>query len=392
MLQSAPTKIEHVTARIPLNLLIIEDDPFDCEICRSLISRSQRFAPTIWEADSAMEARDILSKVEIDCILLDNCLPDAQGTKFLVELNSARENTLPAILLTGHFNPAGYEEVLNSGAYELLVKGEFGAELLERVIAFVLEKSACAKAQLDAIKAVKEASKLKSSFLAQVSHDIRNPLHQILNLSNFLQKNVNPCCAKKQEDYSSRIREASQSVLAYVDRLLNVAKMEAGHMVPSYQVIPLVPFLKKIRRENKAAAEAKHIDFYLVISDDTPEFLYTDPVFLSQIMNNLVSNAIKFTDKGWVQIQANPDDSGNYLCISVKDTGVGMKEQHIEQVFKPYIQASVAIRKEYGGAGLGLAIVKETAELLDATLTCESELGKGSTFTVTFSDKSSPER
>ena len=230
-----------------------------------------------------------------------------------------------------------------------------------------------------------EMNRLKSDFLATVSHELRTPLNSIIGFSDVLR--AIDTLDERQQRYVDNIQRSGKMLLEMINDILDLAKIESGKMdvrLSEFRIDGLVAAQCDMARP---LSERKNIDLDYEIEQNLPPLLQ-DLAKLQQILNNLLSNAIKFTPEGGrILVSASRDASGQ-LCLVVRDNGVGIREEEQTLVFEKFRQGRTvlpggdAMTREYSGTGLGLSIVKELCRLLDGEISLESELGKGSTFTV----------
>ncbi|MDR2669444.1 MAG: response regulator [Desulfovibrio sp.] len=226
------------------------------------------------------------------------------------------------------------------------------------------------------------ANSAKSEFIANMSHEIRTPLNAIIGMAFLLQKTR---LNEAQEDYVSKIHSAGVTLLRVVDDILDVSRLEAGNMV-----IENAPFCVPAIFENLAGivggeAENKKLDAAFFIDEQVPPRLIGDAKRLGQILLNLISNAVKFTETGGFSVSCTTDGTAGgktVLHIEISDTGIGISDRQREIIFNAFAQGESSITRRYGGAGLGLALAKKLLELAGGSLEMQSELGRGSTFTV----------
>ncbi len=245
----------------------------------------------------------------------------------------------------------------------------------------------------DMIKKADESNRMKSNFLANMSHEIRTPLNAVIGMAHLcLEGNASE---EKKHEYLEKIQLGGQNLLGIINNILDVSKIEAGMFE-----LEDIPFnLQEVCQHNIAMhqenARLKNLDLKLEFNPNMPTCYKGDPVRIGQILNNLIGNAIKFTEKGSVTLSCSLATEGfdelerpeNTLpvCIQVRDTGIGIsKEQEIE-LFKPFSQADTSITRRFGGTGLGLAISRSLAHLMHGTCSVQSELGQGTTFTFILS-------
>ena len=229
--------------------------------------------------------------------------------------------------------------------------------------------------------ALYESNRLKSDFLATMSHELRTPLNSIIGFSEVLLGAEN--LTEKQHRYAGNIMTGGRQLLALINDILELAKLEAGKMRLHVEPINLLTLCEAAIGQVRPMAEKKNIDLKVVV--DSPSLTAKqDAGKLNQILSNLLSNAVKFTPEGGRVILKAFLES-NDLVLTVTDTGVGIAPEEQELVFEKFRQAANPLTREQGGTGLGLSIVRELAKLLGGDVTLHSEFGRGSTFTVRVS-------
>ncbi|HXF85570.1 MAG TPA: ATP-binding protein [Anaerolineales bacterium] len=228
-----------------------------------------------------------------------------------------------------------------------------------------------------------EAEKLKSSFIAIVSHELRTPLNAILGYAEMFREAVYGPLNEKQTKMVERIIKNTQRLLALINDLLDQAQMEAGKLVIQMQPFKPAELLENLHNLMDKAASDKALKLTSEIDDSLPETLHGDIMRLQQILVNLVSNAIKFTDEGEVHVRL--FHLNDYTWgIEVTDTGRGIPESEIPHIFETFRQVEGTATRTHGGIGLGLSIVKQLVNLMNGQIRVSSKLGKGTTFTVTL--------
>ncbi|MCU7555231.1 response regulator [Alteromonas sp. ASW11-19] len=230
-----------------------------------------------------------------------------------------------------------------------------------------------------------QSSVAKSRFLANMSHEIRTPMNAILGIGELLQQTR---LSAKQTEYMSLVMNSANQLLDLLNDILDLSKIEAGQLSIETVCFPIEEVIGKAVKSQANQAHMKGLDYYYFFSSELPKWVESDPVRLGQIVNNLVSNAIKFTERGEVSVEVlHGDDleSGQALsiCIRVSDTGIGMSPAFVDNLFKPFSQADDSTTRRYGGTGLGLSIIKQLVALFDGKIEVDSEIGKGTTIEVT---------
>jgi len=230
-------------------------------------------------------------------------------------------------------------------------------------------------------KQLEISSKYKSEFLANMSHELRTPLNSLLILSKDLSENKKNNLDKIQVECAEIIYKSGCDLLVLINEVLDLSKIEAGKMSVNIENVSLSVFGDDLIRNFKHTAEQKGLKLTCTLQKDLPEFIRTDSQRLNQILKNLLSNALKFTEKGKVSIQIGKYTDKN-IIISVTDTGLGIQEDKQLAIFEAFQQADGGTSRKYGGTGLGLSISRELAKLLGAEIKVESKINEGSTFSV----------
>lgn len=228
---------------------------------------------------------------------------------------------------------------------------------------------------------LEQSTRYKSEFLANMSHELRTPLNSILLLSRLLKENMDHNLSKDQVEYAEVIYSSGNGLLSLIDEILDLSKIEAGKMQLEYEQVRVAEIIQDISALFEPVAKEKNLTLDLHVAADVPEYMDTDKMRLEQVLRNLLSNALKFTNQGKVSLHVSRSGEG-LVRWKVTDTGIGIPEEKQKQIFDAFQQADGSTRRKFGGTGLGLSISKELMKLLQGSLSLESEPGKGSTFTA----------
>ncbi len=290
------------------------------------------------------------------------------------------------------------EEKLQRQQEELKVSNE---ELVANSIILREQKNALDQKNIDFEKTRKEieqkakdlelANKFKSEFLANMSHELRTPLNCLLILAKLLHENKDRNLTDMQVEFAKIIYQSGNDLLALIDDILDLSKIEAGKLEINWEEIHLSSYISQLEKTFMPVAKEKKLGFSVTISDDVPENLNSDSARLAQIIKNFLSNSFKFTTQGEVCLAIEKPgkeveffDKSLSACktiaIKVTDTGIGLSMEKQRIVFEAFRQADSRTSRKYGGTGLGLSISREMANLLGGEIHLESEEGKGSTF------------
>ncbi len=234
------------------------------------------------------------------------------------------------------------------------------------------------------------ANEAKSQFLANMSHEIRTPINGIIGMNTMLLKNLENGSIEDTREYAKNIQSASQTLLSIINDILDISKIESGKM----EIVPveyeLFSILNDCYNMNHAKAEEKNLSFRMDIDSSLPSVLYGDEVHIRQIINNFLSNAVKYTEHGDVLLRMRADrkkgDSVT-LRIEIRDTGIGIRPEDIDKLFRNFTRLDEKRNRNIIGTGLGLSLTKNLVDLMGGEIKVESEYGRGSVFTVLLTQK-----
>jgi PAS domain S-box-containing protein len=242
---------------------------------------------------------------------------------------------------------------------------------------------------LDELKKAKhtaeEANKAKSEFLANISHEIRTPMNSVLGFTELLENSIiqNP-----EKQYLEAIKSSGKNLLTLINDLLDLSKIEAGKLSINYDFVDLRKLLEEIKQIFEPKINQKKLAYYQNIAQNFPAFIYTDESRMRQILINLVGNAVKFTNYGYIRVKVEYEKGSRSdlinLKISIEDTGIGIPKDAHHIIFESFRQHSRLDARKYEGTGLGLSITRKLTEALNGNIFVDSDLGKGSNFILVF--------
>ncbi|MCS3531712.1 response regulator [Chryseobacterium sp. JUb7] len=236
------------------------------------------------------------------------------------------------------------------------------------------------------------STKYKSEFLANMSHELRTPLNSILLLSRLMAENPDENLNEDQIESAKVIQSSGSSLLTLIDEILDLAKIESGKMTLEYQEVVIEDVVKDLKNLFNPVFQEKRLQFNIQIDHDVETEIETDRLRVDQVLRNLLSNALKFTEEGSINLNIQKDPKNkNFLVFSVKDTGIGIAEEKQKIIFEAFQQADGSTRRKFGGTGLGLSISREIARLLGGELILKSKVNEGSEFSLIIPIKAIPE-
>jgi signal transduction histidine kinase/HPt (histidine-containing phosphotransfer) domain-containing protein len=366
-------------------ILIVDDEKLNIEILGSILGPDY----TVYMTKSGSSAIELANKHLPDLILLDILMPDMDGFEVLNALKaSEKTRDIPVIFITGLDSVKDEEKGLALGAADFIHKPFSNSIVQSRVrnqIQLVNQIRELVKLQEEleaAVKTAEAANSTKSAFLARMSHEIRTPLNAVVGISEIqLQNEAHP---KETKEAFTRIYNSGDLLLGIINDILDLSKIEAGRLelTPArYDVASLINdtvFLNMIKYENKP------IDFVLDVDEHVPAALLGDELRIKQILNNLLSNAFKYTNSGEVKLSVAAENSADAvtLIFHVRDTGQGMTPEQLEKLGDEYSRFNQEANRTTEGTGLGMSITQNLVRMMEGVIKAESEPGKGSLFTV----------
>ncbi|WP_017297478.1 hybrid sensor histidine kinase/response regulator [Nodosilinea nodulosa] len=391
-----------------LDILLVDDDAVDrMAICRAL-DRAD-LAIQVTEVNNAEEAIARLSNFSYDCVFLDYRLPEQDGLS-LIRQWRAEGVTIPLVVLTGQGDEQIAVDLMKAGASDYLIKTRVSPDRLALLLRNALrvyeaeQREATALAQLQQTNVLLlkqneeledqrrfiedqnlkliEAYRVKSEFLATMSHELRTPLNAILGFSQILDSQSKGPLTSHQAEMVKRIFTNGKNLLNLVNDILDLSKLEAQRLTLTPTSVDLHGLVKATLSDLRSLADGKALTLESTLSLTDPVVIH-DEHRLRQVLINLVSNAIKFTDYGQVRVGLTDSEPGQ-ITLSVEDTGIGIAEEQLPHIFEAFRQVDQSIRRQRPGTGLGLAIVQSLVAVMGGTIAVSSQPGQGTTFIVTL--------
>ncbi|MFL9926793.1 MHYT domain-containing protein [Herbaspirillum lusitanum] len=254
-----------------------------------------------------------------------------------------------------------------------------GDPLFVGFVTDISERRAMEASLREAAEKAEQAAAAKTTFLANMSHEIRTPMNAVIGFSELLLKGE---LSNTQRSHLTTVHQSARSLLGLLNDILDTTKLEKGAVSLESIDFSLKEVAQQIVTSLQLHADKKKLNLVLDYEAGMPEFFKGDPLRIQQVLTNLVGNAIKFTQQGGVRLYV--FQIGKKVGVEVWDTGIGMTQEQLSRIFDPFSQADASISRRFGGTGLGTTIASQLIELMDGTISAESQLGKGSVFKLTF--------
>lgn len=375
---------------MPLQIVVVDDEQIVALDIRRTLERLGYVVPAM-EAD-ADAAIATVTELRPDLVLMDIRLRRGDG------IDAAKHITehlgIPVIFLTAFSDKATLARAMKAAPFGFLIK-PFAERELHSCIEIALLKHQ-AECELDEARRLAEhASLAKTSFLAGMSHEIRNTLNGIVGMTDLVLDT--PLLGEQRENLNT-VMASSETLLTLLHDVLDFARLEARQLRLVEKNFSLRGLVKQVTASCQATAERKNLELITMIAPDVPDTLVGDPTRITQVLANLVGNALKFTHEGSITIGVTlvPQDqtileaffpdgapSNHTLLFSVRDTGIGISASNLEVIFDAFSQGSAETATTYGGTGLGLAICRDLTEMMGGSIWARSKPGEGSSFHFT---------
>jgi signal transduction histidine kinase len=379
----------------PKRVLIVDDDRWVRDALTALLEMDG------WEvriAETARQAYASFTEFPPDAVLLDVGLPDASGLDVLARLKG--HSPTPIIMMSGSGALDRVVAAMRAGAETFLLK-PFESESLTLALEQAMRTAALQRANetltadvsarrliqaelTRARDAALSASRAKGEFLATMSHEIRTPLNAIIGFADLL---VDGELTAGQREYAELIRKSSDDLLEMVNGILDFSRIETGHLTLDIADFDLRATILKSVQAVTVEAQAKGLELRAALDSSVPELLRGDALRIGRIMENLLTNAVEFTERGKIEVRVTApatDDGSSLIRVEVEDTGVGIHPEEQDRLFEAFTQADGSMARAHGGIGLGLAICAQLVSLMGGRIGVESQAGRGSMFWFTM--------
>ncbi len=357
-----------------IKILLIEDEPIDAQ----LVERTIKKSGGNYQIVHVQNLRDALlnyDSVRPHIVFLDLQLPDASREESMAALTKL---AAPIIVLSGHTSNETAEKAVRDGAQDYISKRDIATTNFWSKITYAIERHRLTRQLIASEIAAQAANRAKSEFLAMISHEIRTPINAILGMSRLV---LDTPLRQEQRESIETIKQSGEALLTIINDILDFSKVEAGKI--ELEMIPfnLQNLLADLVKSAAAILSNPDVAISLNMSPKLGQDYLGDPSRLIQILNNLMSNAIKFTKQGSIFVTVQPSSvTPSHIRFEIADQGIGIAAKDLEKLFVAFSQAESSTSRRYGGTGLGLSISKKLVELMGGRIGVESKLNEGSTF------------
>ncbi|GFE68647.1 hybrid sensor histidine kinase/response regulator [Chroococcus sp. FPU101] len=357
-----------------LRILIVDDD----EVDRMAVRRALKVDGLSLKISEAGDCATAIAQVDqhpFDCIFVDYRLPDSDGLALVKQFRS-QGLTIPLIALTGQGDDQIAVELMKAGASDYLSKSRINSGRLVQTLQSVMRLHQAEQEAALATQQKEELAKQREDFVSRMTHDLRTPLIAANRMLQLFQEEVYGDITPEMDKAIAVIIRSNHNLLEMVNNLLEVYCHEAGYKQLNFTNVDLEEVISEVVQELNPLAEQKHIALTAYIDDNANSVVMGDRVELRRVFINLVSNAIKFTDEGYIKIELTEHDS--LVTVHVQDTGSGIRPEDQAVLFERFRQGN----HKRSTSGLGLYLSRRIIEVHQGTITVQSEVGKGSIFRV----------
>lgn len=369
-------------------VLIIDDVKENIQVLGSLL---ERYDIDIAATSSGRQGIDIAGRMPVDLILLDIMMPDMDGFDVCRRLKAGwKTKEIPVIFITAKSDTEDIVLGFESGGVDYITKPIREKEVVARISThlelkkhrdhleeLVRDKTLeLEKAKIEA----EEANEAKTRFLVNVHHEMKTPMNGIIGMNVAL---LDTPLSPEQKHFAERVGSSANVMLKVVNDVLHFTEAMHGQIHLELTPLQVKSIVEEITSILLFRAEEKKISLTSFVDDAIPHTLFGDPGRLRQIFLNICGNAVKFTEKGEVSIRVLLESETKHHCrlsVNVTDTGIGIPEEKMDRLFKPFSQVDDSLTRKYGGLGLGLSNAKQLIEMMEGEITVKSVLGQGTTF------------
>lgn len=382
------------------HILVVDDEQ---DILRVVTLCLEQFGYSASTATNTEEAYCLISNFEFDAIMTDVMMPGEDGIKFLAKIHQILPD-VPIIIMTGFAQLHMAVDAIKSGAFDFIHKPfdfDYLSQVMRKAVTYTslrrLEKNyreeleeavsrrteelKLALSQLDATRAtLQKAASDKTEFMTTMTHEMRTPMNGVIGALELL---ADTELSGPQQEYLYLARQAAGNMMELVDRLLSFSGGVGRGPAVFHDVLDLPKTIESVALAHRPRFAAKGLSFDVQVASSVPSLIKCDSEQVTRMLDILLGNALKFTEKGGVSLEVSLErieGRSALIQICVSDSGIGISPEMIEHVFDPFIQGDGSLHRRFGGAGLGLSIARQIAALFSGDIWAESTLGEGSRF------------